>query len=132
MQQAALLERLFTNMACTTCDNAANAQAQSTQWTEAASKFAALPTVKLRYMGQRVAVHWLGRYEVGSAERDRDTFVASIDVAALLNVVADDVRQFMFIERAKAEQWLALSGAGFALDAICIEPPPPPPPPPTE
>jgi len=113
-------------MACTTCGNAANAQAQSAQRTEAASKFTSLPTVKLRYMGPRVAVHWLGRYEVGSAERDRDTTVASVDVMALLNVVIDDVRQFMFIERAETEQWLTLSGAAFAVDSICIEPPPPP------
>ena len=119
-------------MACTTCGNAANAQAQSAQRTEAASKFTSLPTVKLRYMGPRVAVHWLGRYEVGSAERDRDTFVASVDVMALLNVVIDDVRQFMFIERAETEQWLALSGAAFAADSICIEPRPIEPPPPSE
>ena len=112
-------------MACSTCGNQATALAQSAQRSDAAARFEALPVVRMRYMGQHVETMWLGRYLINKSAPD--TFVASVDVAALLNVVIGDIRQFMFVSRAEAEQWVALSGSGLTLDAICIEPEPPSP-----
>lgn len=88
-----------------------NALAQSTQRVAASEKFADLPVVRLRYTGAFVETMWLGRYLVN--RNTPDTFVASVDAAALLNT-----QQFMFIDRGELNAWLRLSGSGFSLDVI--------------
>jgi len=111
-------------MACSTCGNQETALAQSAQRSDAAARFEALPVVRMRYMGQHVETMWLGRYLINRSAPD--TFVASVDVAVLLNVVIGGVPQFMFVSRAEAEQWLTLSGSVLVVDAICVEPKPKP------
>lgn len=103
---------------CKTCENQQNALAQSAQRAETAERFADLPVVRLRYTGAFVETMWLGRYLVN--RNTPDTFVASVDAAALLRT-----SQFVFIECAEANRWLALVGAEFEPSVACIEPEPP-------